>query len=184
MECAAIDFDDDGSCDAFYDAFLRLTLNNEVIFEITEAEEMDFGSQLDFDFCDEVVECVGDVNGDNVVSVDDVLIMLTQIGCVSLGTPCEGDLNGDGTTDISDLNEVLANYGASCSGLVLLEEFKEPVWQANPLTNTKIYEDLPVGFYDLAGRWVANDKERLRRGIYILIEQKDGVIVQSKVFIQ
>ena len=180
----SIDFDDDGSCDAFYDAFLRLTLNNEVIFEITEAEEMDFGSQLDFDFCDEVVECVGDVNGDNVVSVDDVLIMLTQIGCVSLGTPCEGDLNGDGTTDISDLNEVLANYGASCSGLVLIEEFKEPVWQANPLTKAKIYEDLPVGFYDLAGRWVANDKERLRRGIYILIEQKDGVIVQSKVFIQ
>ena len=31
---------------------------------------------------------------------------------------------------------------------------------------------------------MSNDEERLRGGIYILIEQKDGVIVQSKVFIQ
>ena len=133
---------------------------------------------------DEVVECAGDVNGDNIVSVNDVMLVLAQIGCISFDVPCEGDLNGDGTTDINDLNEVLVNYGQTCSGLVLLQEFEEPVWEANPTLTSKIYEDLPLGFYDLAGRWVSNDEERLRGGIYILIEQKDGVIVQSKVFIQ
>ena len=35
---------DDDEVVMLYDAFLRLTLNNEVIFEISEAEEMDLVS--------------------------------------------------------------------------------------------------------------------------------------------
>ena len=66
----------------------------------------------------------------------------------------------------------------------LLEDSQKPVWDSKPLASPKFLDDLPVGFYDLAGRWVANETERMRRGMYILIEQKDGIIVQSKVFIQ
>jgi hypothetical protein len=180
----AFDLDDDGICDAFYDAFLRLTLNNQVIFELTEGEDMDFGSLLSFDFCDEVVDCEGDVNGDNMVDVNDVLVMLTNIGCVSMGEPCEGDFNGDGTTDINDLNVVLSNYGETCSGLVLLDTFDEPIWEKETIVAPKSFDVLQLGFYDMTGRWIGNDKERLRKGIYILIEQRDGSVVQSKVFIQ
>jgi hypothetical protein len=180
----SIDFDDDGSCDAFYDALLRLTLNSEVIFEIVESEDMDFGSVLNFDFCDEVVDCNGDVDGDNMVGVDDLLIMLANIGCVSLGEPCEGDLNGDGTTDVNDLNEVLAHYGETCSGLVLIEENNPPVLGQKPSLSLAKNSQNRMGFYDLSGRWIGNDRERLRQGIYILVELKDGDVVQSKVFIQ
>ncbi len=178
------DFDGDGVCDFFNGAFVRLSLNSEVIYELSSPEELDFGSQLTFEFCDEIVECAGDVNGDYIVSVDDVLVMLSNMGCISVGTSCQGDLNGDGVTDINDFNEVLAHYGQTCSGLVLLEDSQKPVWDSKPLASPKFLDDLPVGFYDLAGRWVANETERMRRGMYILIEQKDGIIVQSKVFIQ
>lgn len=173
----SIDLDGDGNCDIFYDAFLRITLNDEVIFELTDVDEMDFGSQLTFEFCDEVVDCVGDVNGDNRVSVTDVMTMLSQIGCVQIQNPCPADLNGDGVVNSDDLFIVLSNYGNACSAVVLIEEFTE-------MNVMKVYTELPLGFYDLSGRWVSSDEGTLRSGIYILIEERDGSVVQSKIFIQ
>lgn len=51
---------------------------------------------------------VGDLNGDGVVDVSDMLLLLADWG------PCEGcaaDLNGDGVVDVSDLLILLANWG-------------------------------------------------------------------------
>ena len=39
-----IDFGDDGICDVYSDAFIRLTLNSEIIYELSEADEIDFVS--------------------------------------------------------------------------------------------------------------------------------------------
>lgn len=55
--------------------------------------------------------CPGDLNGDNVVDVSDLLILLGAWG------PCPGcaaDLNGDNVVDVSDLLILLGAWGA-CS---------------------------------------------------------------------
>ena len=52
--------------------------------------------------------CPTDINGDGVVSVSDILILIEQWG--SCGG-CTGDINSDGTVDISDLLEIVAAWG-------------------------------------------------------------------------
>lgn len=55
----------------------------------------------------------GDLNGDEVVDISDLLVLLSNWGeCpggISWG--CAGDLNGDGVVDVSDLLLLLANWG-------------------------------------------------------------------------
>ena len=52
----------------------------------------------------------GDLNGDGVVDVSDLLILLGAWGPCSGGS-CDADLNDDGTVDVSDLLALLANWG-------------------------------------------------------------------------
>ena len=50
----------------------------------------------------------GDVNGDGLVDVSDLLAVMDAWG------PCNGcsaDLNGDGIVDVVDLLEVVGNWG-------------------------------------------------------------------------
>lgn len=56
-------------------------------------------------------DCTGDLNGDGLVSVADVLILLGDFGCSGA---CEGDANGNGVTNISDLLVLLAAFGLPC----------------------------------------------------------------------
>jgi hypothetical protein len=54
----------------------------------------------------------GDLNGDGVVNVSDLLILLGAWGpCPSGGEPCPADLNGDGSVNVSDLLILLGNWG-------------------------------------------------------------------------
>lgn len=55
--------------------------------------------------------CYGDVNGDNSITVGDLLEILADFGCTSA---CTTDLNGDGFTTVADLLELLGVFGASC----------------------------------------------------------------------
>ncbi len=50
--------------------------------------------------------CAGDVSGDGVVGVDDILIVLANWG---LGTG--GDADGDGATDVNDILLVISAWG-------------------------------------------------------------------------
>jgi hypothetical protein len=177
----SIEFDNDGICDAFYDAFVKISVNDEVIFELSSAEEIDFGSILEFQFCDEVVECQGDLDADNHVGVSDFLFMLSNMGCLTSESDCFGDLDGNGTTDIADLSLVLQNYGTSCPSVVTIQS-DESIEAAIELETKN--EEISFGYYDLLGRNVGNDKGVLRRGIYILVTSDDGEIVKSKVFVQ
>ncbi|MCH2135510.1 MAG: hypothetical protein MK101_02885 [Phycisphaerales bacterium] len=52
----------------------------------------------------------GDVNGDCVVDVSDVLLIVSNWGA----TGGQGDADGDGDTDAVDLLMVLAQWGSSC----------------------------------------------------------------------
>lgn len=53
---------------------------------------------------------LGDLNGDGVVNVSDLLILLGSWGECPDG-PCPADLNGDGVVDVSDMLLLLSNWG-------------------------------------------------------------------------
>ena len=66
----------------------------------------------DFQITTPVCEtCASDLNGDLVVDLADLGIVLSDFGCVSA---CVGDLTGDDRTDLSDLGTMLAEFGANC----------------------------------------------------------------------
>lgn len=55
--------------------------------------------------------CAGDLNGDHVVDLADLGIILSDYGCTD---GCVADWNNDGVVDLSDLGTVLAGYGQAC----------------------------------------------------------------------
>jgi len=55
--------------------------------------------------------CLGDVDGDLVVSVSDILEVLGEFGCVS---NCTNDVNGDGYVNVADVLLVLSSFGTVC----------------------------------------------------------------------
>ena len=52
-------------------------------------------------------DCIGDVTGDGVVGVEDVLLVLADFGGAGAG-----DANGDGVVDVSDILLVIGAWGA------------------------------------------------------------------------
>jgi len=55
--------------------------------------------------------CPEDVNGDGMVSVSDVLALLSEFNCL---TGCTADVDGDGAVTVSDLLAILAAFGNPC----------------------------------------------------------------------
>lgn len=54
---------------------------------------------------------LGDLNGDGVVDVSDLLILLAAWGDCPSSDPCPAELNGDDAVDVADLLILLANWG-------------------------------------------------------------------------
>ena len=71
-----------------------------------ESATTDDGS-CDFESCD----CPEDVNGDGVISVADILVLLGEFGC---STGCSVDINGDDATNVQDILLLLAAFGSTC----------------------------------------------------------------------
>ena len=57
------------------------------------------------------VGCTADLNGDALVTVADILLLLGDFGCE---TGCTQDINGDGLVTVSDILVVLGEFGAIC----------------------------------------------------------------------
>ena len=57
--------------------------------------------------------CPADLNGDGVIDLADLGILLADFGCVAPG-PCPGDIDNDGDTDLADLGILLAEFGNRC----------------------------------------------------------------------
>ncbi|MBI3759921.1 MAG: hypothetical protein HY269_09235, partial [Deltaproteobacteria bacterium] len=53
----------------------------------------------------------GDLNGDGLVDLSDVAILISHYGITGGATHDFGDLNGDGLIDLSDIAMVLSDYG-------------------------------------------------------------------------
>lgn len=54
---------------------------------------------------------VGDLNGDGVVDVSDLLLLFGAWGACPAGGSCPADFNGDGSVDVSDLLILFSNWG-------------------------------------------------------------------------
>ena len=65
--------------------------------------------QLDVFACDDTEPCLGDIDGNGEVSVDDVLVILGSFGDSTTGP---ADLNGDGIVNIDDMLIILSAWGA------------------------------------------------------------------------
>ena len=59
----------------------------------------------------DVIPYSGDLNGDSYVSVSDLLLILTPMGC---SENCEQDINGDGAVSVDDLLILLSFFGTGC----------------------------------------------------------------------
>lgn len=57
--------------------------------------------------------CDADIDGDAIVDIEDLNILLANFGAGGTDTP-SGDITGDGVTDLSDLNALLAVFGQPC----------------------------------------------------------------------
>ena len=55
--------------------------------------------------------CNQDLTGDGVVSVDDILALLSDFGCL---TNCNADIDLDEAVTIADLLELLGSFGDAC----------------------------------------------------------------------
>lgn len=58
--------------------------------------------------------CTGDLNGDQVISISDLTLLLSNFGTTSGATPEQGDLDGDQVISISDLAILLSVFGTNC----------------------------------------------------------------------
>ena len=55
--------------------------------------------------------CTGDLNGDSVITVADVLLVLAEFGCLS---DCTADVDGDTYVNVADILLLLAAFGTAC----------------------------------------------------------------------
>jgi len=58
--------------------------------------------------------CPGDLDGDGMIGLGDLAILLANYGTPSGADPEDGDLDGDGDIDLEDLAALLARYGSAC----------------------------------------------------------------------
>lgn len=56
--------------------------------------------------------CIGDLDGDGMIGVSDLSILLSNLGLP--GGPADGDLDGNGTVGLEDLSLILAIFGTEC----------------------------------------------------------------------
>jgi hypothetical protein len=59
-------------------------------------------------------DCPADLDGDGVVNLGDLALLLGGYGATSGATPEQGDLNGDGDVDLEDLSTLLSVFGDAC----------------------------------------------------------------------
>ena len=59
----------------------------------------------------------GDLNGDGLVTIDDLLLLETMLGSTPTGPTDARDLNGDGKIDSLDVQALLTSCGSNCPSL-------------------------------------------------------------------
>jgi hypothetical protein len=86
----------------------------DIVYGCTDslAPNYDVDATIDDGSCDFAsCGCPEDVNGDGIISVPDILVLLAEFGCLS---GCSADISGDDSTNVQDLLLLLAVFGTSC----------------------------------------------------------------------
>ncbi len=94
------------SCSVDGDYFMADASGN-VLFQMATP---DYGSGTTEAFCIEP-PCTGDFDLDGLRSVNDILILLAELGCQN---QCNADIDGDGITSAGDLLILLSVFGTPC----------------------------------------------------------------------
>lgn len=58
--------------------------------------------------------CPADLDGDGIVGLADLAVVLANFGCAPNPAACAGDIDGDGDVELSDLAAELAVFGTTC----------------------------------------------------------------------
>jgi len=58
------------------------------------------------------INCYGDFNSDNVITVSDMLLLVVEFTCLE---DCDTDLDFDGSSGVSDLLILLTIFGSNCN---------------------------------------------------------------------
>jgi len=61
-----------------------------------------------------VPPCEGDLDGDRIVNLEDLAVLLSHYGTGEGAPSSDGDLDGDGDVDLQDLAVLLARFGSTC----------------------------------------------------------------------
>ena len=84
--------------------------------------------------------CVGDINGDYVVGMNDMLLMLANWDDLYWE---DGDMNGDGFFTVTDVQIVLAQWGTICFGAELDPFYREEQFDTSVIS--KVFPDAVRG---------------------------------------
>ncbi len=68
-------------------------------------------AEIAHEFCMFDTQCIGDLNGDDVVDVTDLFILLESLGKCPPDGECPADLNGDGIVDFEDQTILMSMFG-------------------------------------------------------------------------
>ena len=194
----AFDLDDDGECDAYYDAFINIIVNGNLVFELSDPAEVDFGSELTTTFCVTncpFIECQGDFNNDGIINLVDLLDLLPNV--VGPVDDCsEYDFDGNFEIDVHDVIIFLTKYGMDCfTGQIMLDQ-EPPDWiydwiASNGTTGigeiegqSNNFEIVETIVYDLNGRMINKTEEELSTGAYLIVRYgRNGEYRTEKIFI-
>jgi len=108
---AAADFDGDGKVDVANAGFgvtgeLALLINRSL------PASADTNGNGVPDECEN--PCPGDVDGNGIVDLSDLTVLLANFGTISGANPEDGDTDGDGDVDLTDLATLLGVFGTTC----------------------------------------------------------------------
>jgi hypothetical protein len=141
--------------------------------------------------------CPGDFNGDGNIGTADLLVILSNYGCIGCG-PSQGDATLDYVVGVNDLNWILANWGEICGddiGMLEGDNVSLPQPPSKPkqtipyktLAAILVQEPRPileVNYYDIVGRKVNIVEVASKHGIYIVeIILEDGNRIHIKTIL-
>ena len=92
----------------FLSESIEMTISNSGFYKYTVSHQ---GTNLCESSFQITNEFIGDLNGDGVIGSADILVIMSEYGCL---TNCTIDFNSNGSTDINDLLFLLAIFGESC----------------------------------------------------------------------
>lgn len=162
-----LDWNDDGVCDYGEGSFLA-TLAGDTVVWTGEGVIFDSFSQS---FCNTLVDCPLDYDGNGTIGNGDILVMLSYYG----ETNPPVDPNNDGVVSVQDLLYMLWNVG-DCPVEVDFSPgtYIDYVTEASPLSLGK------PRIFDVMGRRVDTPFDELPTGVYILRWKH----LTRKVFVQ